>query len=93
MAEIFRADGTREAHEVVSQEEWIKRRIALLKEEKDASKRKDELTKRQRCLPWVKITKNYTFTTTEGDVTLADLFGKHSQLFIKHFMMGPDQDW
>jgi predicted dithiol-disulfide oxidoreductase (DUF899 family) len=93
MAEMCRADGTRETHEVVSQEEWIKQRIALLKEEKNAGKRKDELTKRQRALPWVKINKNYSFTTVEGDVTLADLFGKHRQLFIKHFMMGPNQDW
>jgi predicted dithiol-disulfide oxidoreductase (DUF899 family) len=41
----------------------------------------------------VKVEKNYIFTTPEGDASLADLFGKHSQLFIKHFMMGPEQDW
>jgi predicted dithiol-disulfide oxidoreductase (DUF899 family) len=80
-------------HEVVSQDEWLRRRVALLKEEKAETTRKDEFTKRQRELPWVKVEKNYIFTGPEGDLCLSDLFGDCSQLFIKHFMMGPDQDW
>ena len=31
----------------------------------------------------------YIFDAPEGEVTLADLFDGRSQLFIKHFMMGP----
>jgi predicted dithiol-disulfide oxidoreductase (DUF899 family) len=81
------------AHEVVSKEEWLSRRLALLKEEMEASKKHDELSKRQRALPWVKIDKNYIFTGPEGDLSLLDLFGGRSQLFIKHFMMAPNQDW
>ena len=80
-------------HEVVTQDEWLRRRVALLQLEKEASKRQDELSRRQRALPWVKVDKPYTFTGPEGELSLADLFGDHSQLFIKHFMMGPDQDW
>jgi predicted dithiol-disulfide oxidoreductase (DUF899 family) len=80
-------------HEVVSQDEWLRQRVALLKEEKEASKRHDEMSRRRRALPWVKVEKRYIFTAPEGDVSLADLFGDHRQLFIKHFMMGPDQDW
>lgn len=80
-------------HTLVSQEEWWRRRIELLNEEKIASKRLDELSAKQRALPWVKIEKDYVFTSPEGDVTLSGLFGNHSQLFIKHFMMGPNQDW
>jgi predicted dithiol-disulfide oxidoreductase (DUF899 family) len=80
-------------HEVVSEDEWRKRRVALLEEEKAATKNKDDFTRRQRELPWVKVEKAYIFTGPEGDLSLSDLFGDHSQLFIKHFMMGPDQDW
>jgi len=42
-----------------------------------------------RALPWVKIEKSYVFDGLEGKVTLTDLFDSRSQLFIKHFMMGP----
>lgn len=80
-------------HPVVSEEAWLEARRALLREEKEASKRHDELSERKRALPWRLVTKPYVFTTTEGDAMLSDLFNGHSQLFIKHFMMGPHQDW
>jgi predicted dithiol-disulfide oxidoreductase (DUF899 family) len=80
-------------HRVVTDEEWLEARRALLHEEKEAMKRHDEFTKRQRELPWRRITKDYVFTTTRGDVSLGDLFEGRTQLFVKHFMMGPDQDW
>lgn len=80
-------------HRIVSDEEWLEARRALLREEKEAVKRQDEFTKHQRELPWRKIQKDYTFQTPTGTESLSGLFGKHSQLFIKHFMMGPDQDW
>ena len=81
------------SHKVVSPEEWLAARRDLLKEEKEESKRRDEFRERQRALPWIKVKKSYVFTTPDGDVSLSDLFGNHSQLFIKHFMMGPHQDW
>jgi predicted dithiol-disulfide oxidoreductase (DUF899 family) len=80
-------------HRIVSQEEWTRERIVLLEKEKQAMKLQDELSRQQRALPWVKVEKQYLFTTPEGDVTLTDLFDGRSQLFIKHFMMGPQQDW
>jgi predicted dithiol-disulfide oxidoreductase (DUF899 family) len=81
------------AHEVVSAEEWLRRRRSLLEEEKKASKQHDELSRKRRSLPWTKVEKKYTFSAAQGEVSLADLFGNHRQLFVKHFMMGPDQDW
>jgi predicted dithiol-disulfide oxidoreductase (DUF899 family) len=45
----------------------------------------------QRALPWVRIEKEYTFDGPSGKVTLAQLFNGRSQLFLKHFMMGPGQ--
>jgi predicted dithiol-disulfide oxidoreductase (DUF899 family) len=65
----------------------------LLREEKEAMKRHDEFTKRQRELPWRKVEKSYIFATTAGDVSLSDPFEARTQLFNKHFMMGADQDW
>jgi len=37
------------------------------------------------------VEKPYVFDGPAGKVTLADLFDGRSQLFIKHFMMGPGQ--
>jgi len=80
-------------HKIASLDEWNRERLALLKREKEVMKLQDELSEQQRALPWVKVDKEYIFTTTEGDVTLTDLFQSRSQLFVKHFMMGPHQDW
>ena len=46
----------------------------------------------RRALPWVKVEKNYVFDTTEGKKTLADLFGRNSQLIVHHFMWRHDLD-
>jgi predicted dithiol-disulfide oxidoreductase (DUF899 family) len=78
-------------HRVVSRDEWLKARTALLAREKELTRQRDELSRQQRALPWVKIEKEYVFDTPEGKVTLADLFDGRSQLFIKHFMLGPGQ--
>ncbi len=37
----------------------------------------------------MKVGKNYSFQTPEGERSLADLFGSASQLIVQHFMMGP----
>ena len=80
-----------ENKQVVSREEWIEARRALLAKEKEFTRRRDELNRQRRELPWVKIEKEYVFDAPEGKVTLAELFDGRSQLFIKHFMMGPGQ--
>src|SRR6266498_6078754 len=78
-----------ENKQVVSREEWIEARRALLAKEKEFTRRRDELNRQRRELPWLKIQKEYVFDAPEGKVALADLFDGRSQLFIKHFMMGP----
>src|SRR5215831_10010752 len=80
-----------ENKQVVSREEWIEARRALLEREKEVTRLRDELNEYRRELPWVKIEKEYVFDTPKGKVTLAELFDGRSQLFIKHFMMGPGQ--
>jgi predicted dithiol-disulfide oxidoreductase (DUF899 family) len=62
----------------------------LLKEEKELTRRSDELAQRRRELPRVAIDKEYRFETDEGSASLADLFRGRSQLLVYHFMFGPD---
>ena len=77
-------------HPVLSRDEWIEARKALLKKEKEFTRQKDQLFAECRALPWVKVEKNYVFDTASGKRTLADLFGDKSQLIVTHFMLGPE---
>ena len=77
-------------HQVVSREEWLAARIALLEDEKELTRRSDELARRRQELPWVRIDKQYRFDTDEGSASLPDLFQGRSQLLVYHFMFGPD---
>jgi len=76
-------------HKVVSQNEWLTARKALLAKEKEFSHARDNLSEARRALPWVKVEKNYVFEGSNGRETLADLFAGKSQLIIYHFMLGP----
>jgi len=76
-------------HRIATQEEWKAQRDELLKEEKELTRRGDELTGKRRELPWVPVEKDYRFETEGGEKSLADLFGDRSQLVIYHFMFGP----
>jgi predicted dithiol-disulfide oxidoreductase (DUF899 family) len=49
----------------------------------------DEVARRRRELPWVRIEKEYRFDTDEGAKTLEELFDGRSQLVVYHFMFGP----
>jgi predicted dithiol-disulfide oxidoreductase (DUF899 family) len=77
-------------HEVVSEEQWIEARRALLAEEKAFTRERDRLSEKRRALPWVKLQRNYVFEESGGSVTLAELFDGRSQLIVYHFMFGPD---
>jgi predicted dithiol-disulfide oxidoreductase (DUF899 family) len=78
-----------EPHAVVSREQWIAQRQALLAKEKEYTRLRDRLSAERRALPWVKVEKPYVFDAVEGKKTLADLFAGRSQLVIQHFMLGP----
>ena len=77
-------------HPVVSHEEWLAARRALLEEEKELTRRSDELSRHVRELPWEVVSKEYVFDGPDGKETLADLFDGRSQLVIYHFMFHPD---
>src|SRR6266513_1731390 len=84
--------GTRDqpSHRYGSAREWLTARLKLLKEEKELTRRSDELAQRRQELPWVRIEKEYRFDTDEGKGSLADLFKGRSQLLVYHFMFGPE---
>src|SRR5437762_12875011 len=77
-------------HQIVSREQWLAARLRLLKEEKELTRRSDELAQRRQELTWARIDKEYRFETDEGKASLADLFRGRSQLLVYHFMFGPD---
>jgi predicted dithiol-disulfide oxidoreductase (DUF899 family) len=81
--------GAMTEHRIGTQEQWQAERDELLKEEKELTRRGDELANKRRELPWVPVEKQYTFDTSEGTKTLVDLFDGRSQLLIYHFMFGP----
>jgi predicted dithiol-disulfide oxidoreductase (DUF899 family) len=74
---------------VVSKEEWLEARKALLDQEKAFTRGRDELSRKRRELPWVQVEKDYVFDGPQGRVTLSELFGGRTQLMIYHFMFGP----
>jgi predicted dithiol-disulfide oxidoreductase (DUF899 family) len=79
-------------HRIATQEEWQAERGALLEQEKELTRRGDELAARRRELPWVQVEKDYRFETADGTKTLGELFGGRSQLLVYHFMFGPPYD-
>ena len=68
-------------HKIGTREEWLAARVELLQREKEHGRRSDELARRRRELPWVRIEKDYSFETDEGTKSLA-------QLLVYHFMFG-----
>jgi len=77
-------------HRIVSRDEWLKARRAHLEAEKALTRQRDALLEQRRALPWVKVEKDYVFAGPDGPVSLEDLFAGRSQLFVQHFMLGPD---
>src|SRR5205823_4425985 len=79
-------------HKIGTHEEWLAARDELLKEEKELTRRGDELASKRRELPWVAVEKDYRFETEDGTKSLAELFDGRSQLLVYHFMFGPPYD-
>lgn len=77
-------------HRIVSHDEWLAARRNFLTKEKEFNRLRDELSRERRELPWEHVKKQYVFEGEHGKETLAELFGKHGQLIVYHFMYGPD---
>ena len=79
-------------HQVVSHEQWVEARKALLAREKEFTRLRDRLSADRRALPWEEVTKEHVFEGPDGKVSLTDLFGGSSQLVVYHFMFDPSWD-
>ena len=76
--------------QVVSKDVWLKERMALLRREKMVTRELDLLALERQKMPWVKVEKDYQLETSEGSISLNDLFGSYAQLIVYHFMFGPE---
>jgi predicted dithiol-disulfide oxidoreductase (DUF899 family) len=76
--------------QIVSADQWLAARRALLAREKEFTRARDALSAARRALPWEKVETDYVFEGARGSVTLADLFRGRGQLIVYHFMFGPD---
>jgi predicted dithiol-disulfide oxidoreductase (DUF899 family) len=74
---------------VVSRDEWLAARKALLVKEKEATRLRDRINAERLAMPRVKVEKPYRFDTRAGQRTLAELFDGRSQLMVYHFMLAP----
>jgi predicted dithiol-disulfide oxidoreductase (DUF899 family) len=71
---------------VVSREEWLAARAALLEHEKQLTRQRDAVNRERRELPMVEVEKSYLFKRADGTYTLAELFESRHQLVIYHAM-------
>ena len=76
-------------HRIGTREEWQAAREEMLAEEKEHTRRGDELARKRRELPWLPVEKDDRLDTDQGERTLAELFDGRSQLLVYHFMFGP----
>ncbi len=75
--------------EIVSHEQWLNARKALLEREKQLTYARDRLVADRRRLPMVRVEKGYRFEGPAGEVGLAELFEGRRQLIVCHFMFDP----
>jgi predicted dithiol-disulfide oxidoreductase (DUF899 family) len=76
-------------HNVGTREEWDEARTRLREREEELGRLDEEIAKERRELPWVRVEKDYTLDTEEGERTLVELFDGRSQLLIYQLMFGP----
>jgi predicted dithiol-disulfide oxidoreductase (DUF899 family) len=75
---------------VVSREQWLEARKALLAEEKALTRARDALNERRRAIGMVEVDKDYVFHGADGELRLPELFEGRRQLVVQHFMFQPE---
>ena len=75
---------------IATRAEWQLARSELLAQEKELTRRRDQLSVDRRNLPMVEIEEDYRFTGPDGAVGLLDLFEGRDQLIVYHFMFHPE---
>ncbi|HEY1454852.1 MAG TPA: DUF899 family protein, partial [Candidatus Dormibacteraeota bacterium] len=77
-------------HTTGTREEWQAARDRLATLEAEHAQRNEEIIKKRRELPWVRVEKDYEFDTEQGRKTLVELFEGRSVLLAYNIMYGPD---
>ena len=74
-------------HTVVSHDQWLEARKALLVKEREFTRLREELSRERRALPWEAVAKDYRFKGPDGNQSLAELFAGRSQLIVYRFIV------
>jgi predicted dithiol-disulfide oxidoreductase (DUF899 family) len=77
-------------NQIVSRDEWLTARTALLVKEKAHMRAGDDLAAERRALPWLRVEKRYVFDTARARRGLAELFDGCGQLIVHHLMFAPE---
>ena len=77
-------------NDIVSREEWLAARTALLAAEKKLAEARALAVEQRRGLPWTRVDKAYGFDTPSGRQALGDLFEGRGRLIVYHFMFAPE---
>jgi len=77
---------------IVTRDEWLTARFALLVEEKESSRVHEAVNVARRAMPMVEIDKEYVFQGPAGPARLLDLFQGRRQLITYHFMWLHESD-
>jgi predicted dithiol-disulfide oxidoreductase (DUF899 family) len=85
------AKGSQGPNAVVSRDDWLVARKALLNEEKAAFRARLALAAKRQALPWVKIP-DYQFQGPSGPVNISELFGDANDLVVYHVMQGETEE-
>src|SRR5256714_2428917 len=79
-------------HAIGTRDDWQAARDGLAKLEAEQAERNEEIKRKRRELPWVRVETEYQFDTEDGKKTLAELFDGRSQLLAYNIMFGPDYE-
>jgi predicted dithiol-disulfide oxidoreductase (DUF899 family) len=74
---------------IVTHDEWLAARKALLEKEKAFTRERDALTAARQAMPLERVEKSYSFQGEDRSLSLAELFGGKRQLLVYHFMFAP----
>jgi predicted dithiol-disulfide oxidoreductase (DUF899 family) len=77
---------------IATRDEWLAASKELLADEKDLTKRRDQISTKRREMPMVPVEKDYVFDGPKGEARLIDIFDGRRQLIIYHFMFHPEWD-
>jgi predicted dithiol-disulfide oxidoreductase (DUF899 family) len=79
-------------HKTGTREQWQAARDELAKLEGEHAQQGEEIKKKRRELPWVRVEKRYEFDTADGTKSLDELFDGRSQLLAYNIMFCPDYE-